>query len=268
MAADTFGGAIPVVYERLMVPMIFQAAATRLASVVAQLRPHDILETAAGTGVLTRALMQSCPDATVVATDLSQSMLDVAAARTPESSHVRRQQADALALPFDAEAFDVVVCQFGVMFFPDRVRGYQEAARVLRSDGTFLFSVWDRIEHNEVAHVIESALNEAVSTGELTFMRTGPHGYFSLDQIRDDLRDAGMVTVGVTEVDGIARSSPAEAAIAFCQGTPLRREIECHETLDVEQATAIAEEALSEYFGSGRFESPIRSCEVMARSAG
>ncbi|WP_456694808.1 class I SAM-dependent methyltransferase [Aeromicrobium sp. P5_D10] len=263
---NQFAGSIPDVYERLMVPMIFRAAATRLAAIVARSAPHDVLETAAGTGVLTRALMQSCPEAHIVATDLSQPMLDVAAAQMPDSALVSRQQADALSLPFEAGSFDVVVCQFGVMFFPDRVRGYREARRVLRPQGSFIFNVWDRIEHNAVTAVIESALSEAVPTSPFAFMSRGPHGYFSTDQIRADLGAAGMAVVSTTEVDGLARSTPGEAAVAFCHGTPLRLEIEDHETLDVAAATVLAEAALVRHFGPGPFEAPIRSIEVIAQA--
>lgn len=259
-----FVGSIPEVYERLMVPMIFQDAASRLADVVARTQPGDILETAAGTGVLTRALMRSCPDAVITATDLNQPMLAVAAAQA-SGEQVTWQQADALDLPFEPMSFDAVVCQFGVMFFSDRLRGYCEAKRVLRPGGTFVFNVWDRIESNEVPFVIETALNRAMPSSPLTFMSTLPHGYFSPNRIRDDLARAGVPAVSITAVDAVARSTPGEAAVAFCHGTPLRREIDGHGTLDVARAIEIAEEALTRHFGAGPFEAPIRSFEVVAR---
>src|SRR5689334_8162573 len=118
-----FIGAIPDLYERLLVPMIFQDAATSMAAVVANTAPRVILETAAGTGVLTRALLDRCPDARITATDLNQPMLDAAVARTPNATDVEWRQADALDLPFADDSFDTAVCQFGVMFFPDHVRG-------------------------------------------------------------------------------------------------------------------------------------------------
>lgn len=262
---DQFAGSIPEVYEQLLVPMIFQGAATRLAAIVAESTPQDVLETAAGTGVLTRELMLSCPDAHIIVTDLSQPMLDVAAARTSDSKNVERLQADALVLPFEAESFDVVACQFGVMFFPDRASGHREARRVLRPGGLLIFNVWDRIERNEVTAVIESALNEAVPARPLTFMRNGPHGYFSESQIEDDLAAADMATVSVSAVDATATSTPADAAAAFCQGTPMRTEIENHETLNVAGATAIAREALTRHFGNETFEAAIRYFEVVAQ---
>ncbi len=126
-----FAGSIPEIYERFLVPLIFESYAVALAKRVAETEPQDVLETAAGTGVLTRALASRLPqDTRITATDLNQPMLDHAAARQPNNRRIAWQQADALALPFPAETFDIVACQFGVMFFPDKVQGYKEARRV------------------------------------------------------------------------------------------------------------------------------------------
>ena len=157
-----FAGSIPEIYDRFLVPLIFEPYAADLARRVAALAPRDVLETAAGTGVLTRALAaQLAPSTRIVATDLNQPMLDQAA-RRQQGGSVEWKQADALALPFDDRSFDVVACQFGVMFFPDKVQGYKEARRVLRPGGRFLFNVWDRIEENEFADVVTEALAERV----------------------------------------------------------------------------------------------------------
>ena len=154
-----FAGSIPALYERLLVPLIFESYARDLADRIARAEPQDLLETAAGTGVLTRAIASRLPErARIVATDLNQPMLDQAAAQQSRPDRVRWQQADALALPFEDRQFDVVACQFGVMFFPDKVRGYGEARRVLKPDGTFIFSVWDRITENEFADVVSEAV--------------------------------------------------------------------------------------------------------------
>ncbi|MFI5428585.1 class I SAM-dependent methyltransferase [Aeromicrobium sp. UC242_57] len=262
-----FVGTIPDVYESLLVPMIFQMAADGLAAIVAAHSPSDILETAAGTGVLTRVLVDLCPDARITATDLSPAMLAVAASRMPEDPRVTRRPADALDLPFASGTFDVVACQFGAMFFPDRVAGFREARRVLRPHGSFIFNVWDQIEHNEVPYVIESALNAADPVRPLTFMSRLPHGYFSTAQIRDDLERAGLTATTITEVDGSCRTTAADAAVAYCQGTPLRLDLERHETWTVADATALVERALLSHFGDGQFDAPIRSYEIVARPA-
>ncbi|MCW2855976.1 MAG: SAM-dependent methyltransferase [Marmoricola sp.] len=261
-----FTGEIPEIYERLLVPMIFHAAALRLAGAVGARTPHDVLETAAGTGVLTRELVPSCPGASITATDLNQPMLDTAA-RTIDDERVRWQQADALDLPFDDDSFDVVVCQFGAMFFPDRVQGYREARRVLKPGGAFLFNVWDKVENNEVPQIITAALIEAAPENPLSFLSRTPYGYHDPALIRADLERAGLADVTVTPVDGISRSTVSEAVIAYCQGTPLRGEIEAHPTFNVATATAIAEAALLRHFGPGPIEARIRSFEVVASPA-
>ena len=143
--SDTvFAGSIPDIYDRLLVPLIFEPYARDLAERVAATKPRLVLETAAGTGAVTRALAASLGDARIVATDLNQPMLDHAKARHSGNARIEWKQADALALPFEDQTFDVVVCQFGAMFFPDKVQGYREALRVLKPGGRFFFSVWDR----------------------------------------------------------------------------------------------------------------------------
>lgn len=261
-----FVGQIPEIYERLLVPMIFQAAADQLAGIVSEGSPSNILETAAGTGALTRALLERCPDAAITATDLNQPMLDSAAARSPDAN-VEWRQADALDLPFADRSFDAVACQFGVMFFPDRVLGYREALRVLKPDGSFVFNTWDRIENNEVTSVIQFALIAAAPEHPLDFMSRKPHGYFSTLQIEADLEAAGATDITITPLAGTSRTTAAEAAIAFCQGTPLRVAIEAHDTIDVPRATEIAEAALLKHYGSGPIDAPIRSFTVVAKPA-
>src|SRR4051812_28639540 len=146
-----FAGSIPELYERYLVPLIFQPYADDLSRRIAGLGPAEILETAAGTGVVTRALVAVLPDARITATDLNQPMLDRAKAQMPATANVIWKQADALALPVQDGSFDVVACQFGAMFFPDKIRAYGEARRALRAGGHFVFSVWDRIGENEFA---------------------------------------------------------------------------------------------------------------------
>ena len=154
-----FAGSIPEIYDRFLVPLIFESYARDLAERVAKVKPLDVLETAAGTGALTRAISSMLPaHARIVATDLNQPMLDHAAAKQPRDNRITWQQADALALPFEDQRFDVVACQFGVMFFPDKVQGYREARRVLKPGGHFLFNAWDRIAENEFVGVVTQVL--------------------------------------------------------------------------------------------------------------
>jgi ubiquinone/menaquinone biosynthesis C-methylase UbiE len=154
-----FAGSIPEIYDRFLVPLIFEPYARDLAARVAGLDPQNVLETAAGTGVLTREIASRLPaHARLVATDLNQPMLDLAAAQQGGAGRVAWRQADALALPFEDQSFDAVTCQFGVMFFPDKIQGYRQARRVLKPGGRFLFNVWDQISENDFADVVTQSL--------------------------------------------------------------------------------------------------------------
>src|SRR6185436_10415604 len=141
-----FTGSIPNVYETYLVPLIFEPYAVDLANRLRSRPLARVLEVAAGTGVVTRAMAAVLPErVSIVATDLNQSMIDHAATLLP-GRVVDWRQADVMQLPFEDGAFDAVVCQFGVMFFPDKPRAFSEMRRVLRPGGALLFNVWDRIE--------------------------------------------------------------------------------------------------------------------------
>src|SRR4051812_36331915 len=226
-----FAGSIPEMYERMIVPLIFEPYAEDLAHRVQSLAPRDLLETAAGTGVVTRALASRLSGGTrMVVTDLNQPMLDHARGNQPLGRSIEWKQADALALPFDDESFDVVVCQFGAMFFPDKVQGYREARRVLRPGGHFVFNVWDRIAENEFADVVTQALATLFPADPPQFLARTPHGYHDVDKIRQEVSAAGFADVAVDAVDAVSKAaSPVDPAIAYCQGTPLRNEIEARQ---------------------------------------
>ena len=260
-----FVGAIPELYESLLVPMIFEQPARSLASSIAALQPHDILETAAGTGVLTRALT-ALPDVRITATDLNAAMIDAARSRL-SSNDVTWQVADAMNLPFDDETFDVVACQFGAMFFPDKVGGYAETRRVLRPGGSFAFNVWDRIETNHVAEVVTDALCAAAPDESLDFLRRTPHGHYDADVLARDLAAAGFVDIRIEPMDGTSHQTAHEGAVAYCQGTPLRGHIE-NSSLGLERATAIATEALEARYGTEAFDAPTRWLDVVAAGRG
>ena len=260
-----FAGSIPEIYDRFLVPLIFEPYAVDLAGRVAALAPDDVLETAAGTGVLTRALGQQLPASThIVATDLNQPMLDQAAKRQ-QAGTVEWKQADALALPFGDRRFDVVACQFGVMFFPDKVKGYKEAHRVLKPDGCFLFNVWDRLSENEFPDVVTQALAEVFPDDPPRFMARTPHGHHDVEQIRRDLEAAGFGDIGVDAVDARSEAPTARhVAVAFCQGTPLRNEIDARDASRLEEATSRAADALARHFGEGPIEGRIRALVISA----
>jgi ubiquinone/menaquinone biosynthesis C-methylase UbiE len=261
-----FAGSIPQLYDRFLVSLIFEYYARDLAARVAQAKPSDILETAAGTGALTRELAARLPaHAAVTVTDLNQPMLDHAAARLRHDGRFSWRQADAVALPFADQTFDAVACQFGVMFFSDRIKGYAEARRVLRPDGHFIFNVWDRISENDFALVVTDVLATVFPDDPPRFMARTPHGYHDVTRIRADLAAAGFACVAIETLATTSKaSSPRDAAIAFCQGTPLRSEIEARGATRLEEATQAAADALARRFGSGPIEGRISAHVVTA----
>lgn len=261
-----FAGSIPEIYDRFLVPLIFESYAVDLADRLAKLRPHDVLETAAGTGVLTRAVASRLPgEARLVVTDLNQPMLDHAAARQGSDHRISWRKADALALPFPDRSFDVVACQFGVMFFPDKIAGFGEARRVLRPGGHFLFNAWDRISENVFAQVVTEALADVFPQSPPGFMARTPHGYHEVAQIRADLEAAGFRNIAIETRQCASRANSArDVAVAYCQGTPLRNEIEARDASRLEEATQLAAQALGRQFGDGPIEGQIAAHVVAA----
>jgi ubiquinone/menaquinone biosynthesis C-methylase UbiE len=262
---SNFAGRIPELYDRLLVPMLFESYATDTAKRAAALAPSRVLETAAGTGAVTRAMARALPDhADIVATDLNQAMLD-RASMTPTARPVAWRLANALQLPFDDASFDIVVCQFGAMFFPDKVAAYREAHRVLRPGGAFLFSVWDRIEENEFADTITQALGALFPEDPPLFMKRTPHGYFDHEVITRDLVNAGFDAT--PRIDTAARrshaSSAQEVAIAYCQGTPLRNDIEARAHTSLDEATSACATAIAARFGSGTIDGKIQAHTIV-----
>jgi SAM-dependent methyltransferase len=256
-----FGGSVPAIYQHYLVPLIFQPYAADLAARVRSRGPARILEIAAGTGVVTRALSLALgPKAAIIASDLNQAMLDEAAAQGPLPS-VEWRQADALHLPFPDTSFDAVVCQFGVMFFPDKATAFSEAYRVLRPGGFFIFNVWDQIRENEFADTVSSALEVVFPNDPPRFLARTPHGYHDLQNIQGDLikggflKPAGFQTVAARSV----ADSPRVPAIAYCQGTPLRNEVEARDAGRLQEVTDIAAGALERRFGTGRVDGKIQA---------
>jgi ubiquinone/menaquinone biosynthesis C-methylase UbiE len=259
MAGDsTFAGSIPEIYDRYLVPLIFEPYALDLARRLSAFGPADILEVAAGTGVVTRAMAALMPDARIVASDLNQPMLDRAARMMGPGANVTWRQADALALPFDDGSFDTVVCQFGAMFFPDKVRAYREARRVLRPGGRFVFNVWDAISRNEFADAVTKTLTDMFPDDPPLFMARTPHGYHDPAAIRAQLNEAGFSVIDIDTVEERSRAPlPRDVAIAYCQGTPLRNEIEARRSDGLEEATSAASAELARRFGDGPIEGRI-----------
>jgi ubiquinone/menaquinone biosynthesis C-methylase UbiE len=264
-ATDTiFAGSIPSIYDRYMVPLLFAPYAEAAAERARTLQPRRILETAAGTGVLTEALHFALPDAEIVATDLNQPMLDEAALRV-SAPNVKFRQADALALPFEDGSFDLVACQFGVMFFPDKVRGNAEARRVLRDGGAYLLVIWDDVARNLATKAAGNAVADLFPEDPAAFYERLPFRYHDKTVIEADLRAAGFGQVRIETVELRSRAASArDAAIALTQGTPMRSEIERRGPNALAAAADAATAALRQFEGADGFDAPMSAHIVTA----
>jgi ubiquinone/menaquinone biosynthesis C-methylase UbiE len=264
-ATDTvFAGSIPAIYDQYMVPLVFAPYAKLVAERAATLRPQRILETAAGTGVVTEQLHRALPEAQIMATDLNAPMLEQAARRI-SASNVRFQPADAQTLPFNDNSFDLVVCQFGVMFFPDKVRANSEARRVLREGGRYMLVIWDRIEHNLATMAAGRAVGDLFPGDSVRFYERVPFRYHDVGQIEQDLLAAGFTDIEYETIELPSRAASAhEAAIALVQGTPVRSDIEQIDPAMLGRATDAAEAALRQYEGPDGFKAPMTARLVTA----
>jgi SAM-dependent methyltransferase len=256
-----FSGSIPKLYENYLVPLIFEPYAADLKKRMGSMNVSRILEVATGTGVVTRALATlASQQVSIVATDLNQAMLDEAAA-VGTARPVRWQQADAMALPFSDGEFDAVVCQFGVMFFPDKSKAFSEARRVLKPGGVFVFNVWDRISENEFADTVTTALEAVFPEDPPRFLARTPHGYHDRSAIERDLATGGFTrSPQIATVAARSRAQSARVpAIAYCHGTPLRNEIEARDGSRLEEATDMAAAAVAQRFGTHSVDGKIQA---------
>lgn len=261
----SFTGSVPGLYDRYLGPLLFQPCAREAARRVASLNPSAILETAAGTGILTEAVHRALPTARIVATDLNPAMLEVARQRIA-SPGVEFRQADAMQLPFAEASFDLVMCQFGVMFFPDRVHANAEARRVLRDGGHYLLLVWDRLERNPASQIAHDRVAALFPDDPPRFLARTPFGYADPAAVTRDLRAAGFSDVQSETVE--LESLPIgarEAAIGLVGGSPLRSEVEARAGNGLDRAIDAVTEGLRALEVGGRLQSALSSHIVMAR---
>lgn len=264
-ADKNFAGSIPKIYETYLVPLIFEFYADDLAKRLNSRNFSNLLEIAAGTGVVTRALARALPEnVEIVATDLNQAMLDQAEAVGTGERRIEWRQADAMQLPFPDDTFDAVVCQFGVMFFPDKSKAFSEVRRVLKPGGVFIFNVWDRLSDNEFADVIDGALEKMFADDPPHFLARAPYGYHDSQVIEQELKNGGFEAKPLIEtVTAQSRaSSPRGPAIGYCQGSPLKAEIEARDALRLEEAVDFAAEAIAQKFGREAVEAKIQALVV------
>jgi len=245
-----FAGAIPGIYDRHLGPLLFAPFAREVARRVARWGPNDLLETAAGTGIVTAELAHACPEARIVATDLNPDMLHVAARRLSHAPQVETRAADMQSLPLENQSVDVVVCQFGLMFAPDKVRANAEARRVLREGGRYLLVIWDRLERNPASLIVRDTLGALLGERASGFLERMPFGYAEPARIEQDLRAAGFATIIVETVamESDSEAGPEDASLGLIEGSPLRAELEALGPDTLEKAERAVRQALSADF--------------------
>lgn len=264
VADNKFSGSVPETYHRYLVPLIFEDYAADLAGRLSVAAGGAVLETATGTGVLTRRLARQVPaDARLVATDFSPAMLAVAEANLPPADNLSFQEADGVDLPFGDQSFDVVVCQFGVMFFPDIELGYREARRVLKAGGEFIFNVWDTLDSNEFPRLVHELALGLDADNPPDFLKI-PYTYNDIDAITAQLAHAGFAEVSATVLrKQCTAPSARDVAQAFAAGTPLAMQLEERDlsAIAIERVSA----ALEEQFGTGPVAAPMQAIVFHAR---
>lgn len=266
MSTDqAFTGSVPAIYDNYLGPLLFEPYAADMAERVAELAPSTILETAAGTGIVTRAIAQRLPGARITVTDLNPGMLEIAMGHM-SGDQLKFEAVDATSLPYRDGDFDLVLCQFGIMFFPDRVAGYREARRVLAPGGTFLFNAWCSLDDNPVSKVVHDAVGALFPDNPPGFLARTPYGHGSADEIERDLTAAGFEDMSIERLELPCRApSPEYPARGFVMGSPLRMEIEERAPGRLEDVAQAAERAVAERFGSGPLDSTMAAMVVAAR---
>ncbi|MBA2527674.1 MAG: class I SAM-dependent methyltransferase [Pyrinomonadaceae bacterium] len=257
---EVFKHSTPALYDRYMGPLLFEPYAKLVAERSALFQPSSILETAAGTGIVTRAVHQAVPQPQIVATDINPAMLEFAAQRV-RSERVTFQRADAQDLPFVDGSFDLVLCQFGVMFFPDKVSASREAWRVLRSGGHYLFVTFDRLGLNPVPEAAENAVAALFPDDPPQYMERGPFSYSDPTLIKQDLVAAGFTDVELETVALTSHVGAHDAAQGIVLGSPLRTEIERRDATALDRAVNAVTEELRPWDGK---EAPISAHVVTA----
>jgi ubiquinone/menaquinone biosynthesis C-methylase UbiE len=257
--AASFTGSVPQHYDRDLGPVLFADFADEMAKRVAGFAPRRVLETSAGTGIVSRRLRDRLPSGTrLTVTDLNPPMLDVARAKFRPGEAIEFQPADAMDLPFRDQPFDAVICQFGIMFFPDKDRSYREAYRILTPGGRYFFSVWDAHRFNPFARLGHGLVTELFPTDPPQFYQV-PFSYHRLDPIKEAVTKAGFTGLKV-EVLSRDQAIPDVTAFArgFVYGNPLAEQIRARGG-DTERVVAALIEIYRREFGPDPARMPLQT---------
>jgi ubiquinone/menaquinone biosynthesis C-methylase UbiE len=255
MASTTaFTGSVPANYDKYLGPLLFEPYALDMAGRLQNDRLQKVLELACGTGRVTKHLLPLiAAEGTLVATDLNADMLAVAQTKI-DDNRVQWQVVDAQELPFENGVFDHVICQFGVMFFPDKPKAFAETYRVLQPGGKFLFNVWDELKYNPYADTIRKVMDDMYKENAPDFFQKVPHGFFDKDEIEKKVLAAGFQNIKFDVVQKTSGFSNVDEFITgFVDGSPLRSFLmdkPAPEQNDLRQKLREALSAQSEQYGA------------------
>ena len=256
---SAFTGNIPQNYDHYLGPIFFHRCAEDLAVRIAAGQAQQVLEIAAGTGIASRYLRNQLPGkAHITVSDLNDDMLRYAKQKFSSEENISFKVADAMALPFEDGQFDVIACQFGIMFCANKLQTFHEAHRVLRRGGRLLFSIWDALEHNPLPQVTNEVLAEIFDGDAPAFLQL-PFSYHDQTQIRKDMEKSGFSDVQFNTINSeCAFSQPKNAALGMVTGSPLRLEIEQRGDISIDDVVDKVMTRLKSKFGERNCRVPMR----------
>ena len=267
-AYGQFVDAMPEIYDTHLGPLLFEFSARDLAQRIKTAAPsgmQNVLEIACGTGIATEQLSSAlAPEVAITATDLNQTMLDIAIKRRGQLENVTYRQADALQLPFEDASYDAVACQFGIMFFPDKRRALNEIIRVLRPGGLFAFNVWDSLANNRVVELAHETIASFFPVDPPDFLMT-PFGYYQIDPIKALLEEKGFSNIGIHIVSETVCCETAEGpARGLVEGNPVIVQIVERATVDPKEIVAALTKSIEAKFGSSPLKIPLQEIAFVA----
>lgn len=255
-----FVGSIPENYDRYLGPVLFEPYAKDLVERINVPEDGSVLEIACGTGIVTRHLRDRLsPSVKIVATDLNEAMINFAAPKFRSDENIEWKPADALDLPFDDGSFHAVVCQFGLMFFPDKQRGVSEAFRVLKPDGQYTFSVWDAIERVDLAKATETVIKQFFPDNPPDFYDI-PFSFHEQDRLRSVLTTAGFREITIEAVPFPCVSASArDAAHGLIHGNPVISAINERDPAKAPEIESALAEKIAAQFGAAPVEARMQA---------